>query len=845
VSGVVNFIMKKNFEGVDARAQHTWTDEGGGGSNFFSGVIGHNFFDERLNLTAAYEYNHQDRLTFRDRSYTYPGERVILISNPEDPGTFGDDDDPDIYDNVLATNVRYIDTNPAGSIYTGFGFDESPSTSGVAFLGNGDPFIDGEYAGGFFMIGGSGSLLDLFNDDLIPGVERHTFNVSGRYEASPVMTLFGEAKFVQTETGFYAQPSYEYGLFVTTDNPFIPENVITDPVYGAEAPGGFGDFILVARDNFDLGTQNYDVSRETVRIAGGAELKLSDTLRLEVSAVHGKAKQDLFAHNVRINERFLAATDVVLDDDGDPVCRSNLDPSAAPVGDVFGQFEFDPATFGTTFTPGPNSGCLPLNIFGDGVADPAAIDWINTEDESTSEITQDVVTAFVSGNSTQWFSLPAGPVSFVLGAEYRKEKSDYIPSDIELLAESLDISGFSTLGRGVRTRGLFDVREAFTEIQVPIVRDLPFAQSVELTGAYRWSDYSNMGETTTWNYGGKWHVNDWVMLRGTKARAVRAPNISDLFLGRTQTFSTFSDPCSVENLGDGENPALREENCAAALTALGVDPDTFINNSSEAVAGFISGNPDLEPETAETQTWGFVFTPQKFVRGLSVSVDYYDIEISDAIQSFTGQTIVNNCYDLPQPNAFCDLIERTDSGFNPGRIVSFEQLPQNIAVYTTRGYDFTVNYRLDPADFGITHDVGRFDFRLIGNVLKELTFNQGGTAAPTNSLGGIGAPELQITFDATWTWHDFALNYGLSYFDETRRFSRATMENEPDYVAPDQWYYPARELHDVQLRYTYDERFSVYGGVNNLTNQEPTWSDYFYPVGPQGRAFYVGLQGKF
>jgi iron complex outermembrane receptor protein len=873
VSGVVNFIMKRDFDGVDVRAQHTWTQEGGGGDNYFSAVVGHNFLDDRANLTAAYEYNNQDRLTYWDRSYTRPGQRVILFSNPEDPGSFaGGEDDPDIVDNVLLTDVRYYDTSPGGSVYTNF--FTAPTNSGVSFLGNGDPFVDGEYLGGAFMIGGSGSPLDLFNDDLIPGVERHAFNLSGNIEVSPTFRMSGEAKYVRTESAFYAQPSYEYGLFISEDNPYIPANVLADArmpygqadtiprdyfdtpddptddliiyeaFFGLPGPG-----VLVGRDNFDLGTQNYDVERETIRLAGGAEIDLTPTVRLNISAVHGTSTQVLAASNVRINERFLAATDVVIDPATDEaVCRSNLDPAAVPVGDIFATLPFDPSSFGSTFTPGPNSGCLPLNIFGEGVADPAAIDWINTESTSEAKITQDVLTAFVSGDSSQWFSLPAGPLSFVVGAEYRKEKSDSQPSPIEELAESLDVDGFSTLGRAVRTKGMFDVKEAFTEVSVPVVRDMPFAESIVLQGAYRWSDYSNMGRTDTWNYGARWQVNDWIMLRGTQARAVRAPNISDLFLGRSQTFASIADPCSSTNIDQGENPALREANCIAHFEALGLNIGDFENTSSDSTPGFISGNPNLEPETAETLTYGFVFTPQRFVPGLSISVDYYDIEIEDAIQSFTAQTIVNNCYDLPAGNAFCGLIDRLTGAPEPGRLSRFEQLPQNIATYTTRGIDFTANYRLDPTDFGIQRDIGRFDFRLVGNVLKELVYAQGGTAAPTNSLGAgqdSGAPELQITFDATWTWRQFAVNYGLSYFDETRRFGRSTMATETDLVAPDQWYFPARELHDVQVSYTYDDRFKVYGGVNNLTDQEPSWDSYNYPVSPQGRAFYVGVNATF
>jgi outer membrane receptor protein involved in Fe transport len=848
VSGVVNFILKKDFEGLDLNAQHTWTDDGGGGNDSVSVVAGKNFNDRRGNVTAAVEYSKQKRLKFSDRDYTRLGQRQILISNPEDPGTFGGDDDPAIFDNVLARNVRYIDSSPGGSIYTNFG--TATTTSGVSFLGNGDPFVDGEYAGGFFMLGGSGSLLDAFNDDLIPALERGSVSLNGRYEINDRLAVFGEAKFAQTKTGFTAQPSYDYGLFLSADNPFMPASVRAD----ASEPGGLIDDpegneipaagVLMARDNFDLGTQGYDIDRKTYRFAGGLEGSFNDNISFELSGVYGRAELDQKAYNVRINERFFAASDVVINPaNGQPTCRSNLDPTAAPYGDLFAQFPFEQSTFGSTFTPGANSGCVPLNVFGAGSPSQAAIDWVNTTATEKSKVEQIVFNGFVSGDTSDFFKLPAGALSFVVGAEYRKEKSDFRPDPIELLADSLEYP-ITTVGRASRTKGSFDVKEVFAELSVPILKDLPWAQELTLQGAFRYSDYSTSGGTSTWNFGGRWRASEWFMLRATSARAVRAPNINDLFRGRQQTFDGFSDPCSVENLGLGENPAVRAQNCTATLTALGVDPTTFINNSSESIGGFIQGNPDLKPEKADTFTAGVVLTPN-FAKGLSISVDYYDIEIRDAIQSFTPQTIVNNCYDLAQPNSFCDLISRSPEGTNPGRINSFLQIPGNLANYLTAGIDLTVRYNLDPADFGVERDIGKFRFSLIGNWLQELTFQQNETAAPTNDRGAQDAPEWQGSLDVTWLYKKLTVNYGFNYFNQTRRFSLATMRNEPDYVAADQFYYKARKVHDLQVRYEVLDDISVYAGGTNLTDEKPDFSEYTYPVSPLGRSFYVGLNAKF
>ena len=846
VSGVVNFILKKNFEGLDLRAQHSWTDAGGGGDDSVSVVAGKNFNDGRGNITASVDYSKLKRLRFSDRDYTREGQRQILISNPDDPGTFGDEDDPTLYDNVLARNVRYIDSSPGGSIYTNF--STATTTSGVSYLGNGDPFVDGQYAGGFFMIGGSGSLLDSYNDDLIPGLERYNFNLNGRYEINSRLAVFAEAKYAETKTGFTAQPSYDYGLFLSADNPYMPASVRAD----ASTPGGLIDDpdgnglpapgVLMARDNFDLGTQGYNIDRKTYRFAGGLEGSFNDHISFELSGVYGRSELEQEAYNVRINERFFAASDVVTDPvSGKAVCRSNLDPTAAPYGDLFAQFPFDQSTFGSTFTPGANSGCVPLNVFGAGSPSQAAIDWVNTTATDNTIIEQTVFNGFISGDTSDFFSLPAGAMAFVLGGEYRKEKSDYRPDAIELLADSLEYP-ITTVGRASRTKGSFDVKEVFAELSVPIFKDMRFAKELTLQGAYRYSDYSTSGGASTWNFGGKWRITEAFMLRATSARAVRAPNINNLFQGRQQTFAAFADPCSVENLGLGENPTLRAQNCATTLTALGVDPATYINNSSESTGGFIQGNLDLKPEKADTFTVGFVLTP---TRGLSISVDYYDIKIRDAIQSFTAQTIVNNCYDLSQPNAFCDLISRDPGGANPGRINSFLQIPGNLANYLTAGIDMTVRYDLNPADFGVEQDIGKFRFSLVGNWLNELTYQQNATAAPTNDRGAQDAPEWQGGLDVTWLYKKLTVNYGFNYFNQTRRFSLATMRNEPDYVQADQFYYKARKVHDLQVRYQVMDDIDVYAGGTNLGDEKPDFSDYTYPVSPLGRTFYVGLNAKF
>lgn len=830
VSGAVNFILKDDFDGVDIRAQTGVSGEGGGENHFIGVLAGRNILDGAANFTVGAEYSTTSRLGIEDRDYSSLAGRESLVANPNygQPGEFR---------RIFVRNARYIDTSPGGSVYTDLDFGDSHS--GVDFNGDGTPFRDGIFTDGFTMIGGDGSQLAAFGTDLVPDLDRLSLNGTFRVDITPKATFFGEFKWVNTQTQFQSQPSFDYGIFVDTDNPFMPESIRD----AALAPGGIANAIggvLVARDNFDLGFITRDVERNTYRGVVGFRGDLTDNLAYEVSMNYGRTNERNTEGNNRINERFFAAIDAVDEGrfrtgvaNGNIVCRSDLDPNAIPVGDYFSG-GFDGSTWGTTFTPGANSGCQPLNIFGDGVGSQAARDWILTESTTLNTVEQFVLNGFISGDTTGMFELPGGPVSYVLGAEYRREEARSQPSLLEAQAAILE-SDITWLGQSVPLKGAIEVKEVFGEIYLPLLRDMPFIQNLTVNGAYRYSDYSTAGGTEAWNAGVRWDVNSSIGFRSSLARAVRAPNISELFLPLSQTFASLSDPCDDSNFQAGDNPAVREANCRAALGFAPGAPYTFDNTTSSSVEGVIGGNPDLDSERANTFTAGVVLRPS-FVPGLSIALDYYDVELENAIQFFSAQAIVNKCYDLPQPNQFCDLITRDPSS---QFIDGFEQFGVNVANYKTSGYDLTVRYVIDPADWGIQRDIGRFGLALTANKLEELTFTEDPSdpLSVNETLGSAFVPEWQASLDASWEWRNLFVNYGFNWFDETRRF-----EGRPDdYIDPQYANYSARSTHDVQVRYTVNDRASVYGGVNNIGDQKPDRGLTDYPVGPLGRYFYLGL----
>ncbi len=821
VSGVVNFIMKKDFEGVSFRSQFGQSAESDAGNRRLSIVAGTNFAGDRGNVTGALEYNGDDRLQAVERDFAAGGSRSVFVRNPAELGG----DDPNVPDRIPISDIRFFDSSLAGAVDTDFDFvndyngDDTPWDPGTI------PFI-----APFYQQGGDGSPVDFFIGDLLPEEDRYTANVFANYELTDSMRVFGEAKYSRTEAYTESQPTFDFFLWMEGDYAFTPPNI---------AALTAGEPFLVSRDHFDLGIRGEDITRETTRVVLGIDGNLAPNIRYEASYVYGQTEVENKILNNRLNDRFAAALDAVIDPaTGQPVCRSDLDPGAAPFNLEWQGWgaDFTPTSgFAGSFTPGPNSGCVPVNILGQGAVSAEAAAWINTTSVATSKLTQDVFQAYLSGDTSNWFELPAGALGYAAGFEWREETSESTPP-IE------DQRGL-TFGNILEPEsGKYDVSEVFAEIDVPIFLDQPFAEVLSIDGAIRLSDYSTVGNTTTWKTGLVWSPIEDITFRATVAEATRAPNIGELFDPGGQNFQFINDPCDVTLLDDGT--AFRAGNCQQLLSSLGADPATFVDPNSATVAGTLAGNPDLDEEVADTTTVGIILRP-RFIENLTFAVDWYDIELENAINTALPQVAADLCVDLPTlDNQFCDLIDREQG---TGGIVNFTQQPVNVANFLTEGYDFTINYLLDPSGMGATRDYGLFNFRVIGNKLEELTFINLPGADPDPDLGesdpatGLLAPEWQIAFDLTWERGPLSVNYGLSWFDETQRYTLEQRENNPDIAAPEYLDYSARTVHDMQLRFDYGDSWQFFGGVNNLTDEKPDIGEVFFPVSAVGRFYYVGV----
>lgn len=804
VSGVVNFRLKRDFEGITARGQIGISQRGDGGNRYGAITAGTNFSEGRGNIAAAYEYNKEDRLNELRRS---------RLTNPRAAGLYRNQadlpDDPNIPDVIPYDDVRYADSARMGAVDVDFDFASD-------FEGNGRIYDRGlvlEESGGYAQ-GGSSTPVDGYQGDLFPGLERHLFNVLSRYEFSDAFTLFAEGKYVRTKAWTQQQPTFDFYLFQTPENPFMPDSIRDAIVPGAAAAyfedPDTPDGVLVTRDNFDLGINFEENRRETLRGVIGASGNFSERLKYEVSYVYGQTKTRTVTRGNRLEAEWQAAVDVVSDPDtGAPICRTMLDPD----------------------NPFPN--CVPYNIFGEYVSDPAAIDFVTTDSISRAKVTQHVFSGSISGDTGAFLELPGGPIGFAFGAEYRKESSRFDPDP--LIADGL------TWALPVQpARGSFNVKEVFAEINVPILKDVPGAHLLSVGGAIRLSDYSTIGGTTTWKVDGVYAPIRDVSFRATYSQAVRAPNIGELFAPASGSFNFIVDPCDTQELNNGSS--TREANCAAILSGLGIDPTTFSPSSDPSSTvftdGLSSGNPDLREETAKTWTAGVVLRP-RFLPGFSLSADWYDIKIKNAINTPEAEELTELCVDQPTiDNPFCPAITRDpDTGF----ITGFVSRPDNVAQFRTAGLDVTLAYRV------ATDTAGTFGVALTGNYLDRLEFVATPGADVNSNVGEADeyAPRYSATLDLTWQKGPLTIAYGINWFDKTRRFPTEYLTGDPDYADSKYLWVKEKWEHEIQVSYDVGERFGIYGGINNLFDAKPGFEYTSFPVSAMGRYFYMGATVSF
>lgn len=903
VSGVVNFILKRDYEGIGVNAQGGVSSRGDRGSYSINGVIGRNFADGRGNIAISGGYARSETLLFADRN----AQTGAFTGTP---GFATVDSDIqcslDSQGNPIPGSVANCDPNVRnasdGIPDTAF-FDVFPgATFGNASLGGAvlfacpaatatnaaqralvcAPFLTptGGRVADNYMFAPDGSLLrnnpaiDLrpFGGGvrggrgasgvegamLLPGLSRYNTTLLARYEFSPAVEVFFEGKYVNITANQTSTQPVALSLGGTTstfflDNPFLTPQARSTIQQALGTTSSTAGFSMIRFLN-DVGTRSEQHKRETWGLVGGlrGDISSSGNLRYEVALNWGRTETYYEAGGHFVSAKFNNAVNAVRNAQGDIVCRINADAS----------------------TTNDDASCRPINLFGEGAPlttpDGLAYARYTPFRDQWAEMLN--ATAFISGDTSGLFELPGGPIGFAVGVEYRKEDAFSAYDDITAAGRGT-LNSFADFAPPAITS-----KEIYGEIRIPLLADAPLAKelSIELSG--RASDYSNIAKKVyAYNAGVIYSPFDGVRLRAGYARSVRTPNLSDAYATRTETFANnLVDPCSQTVISQNPN---RTRNCAAAgvPTVLQLPDGTtqpWINTPSGGISGFNQGNPDLEPEVGKNLTIGGVFQP-RFLPGFSLSVDYYRIKINKAIAGLTGQTIINQCYDdtVGIDNVYCAAISRrttsdplTNATFSgqSGRNVSglpiipldivgpaFINQPFNYASFKASGIDAQMDYSYrfeNGVRVTLSGALSWVENREFFTSVADPTFSDrvhGELGDPIweGSLGvNVVAGPIDFDYDFRWIGKQAIATWETQHSHQGREPLNAD--------AFPVKYYPSIGYVDMQVGYTVDQKFRFHMGVDNVFDTLPPWgltgtgdASAIFPV--TGRYYYAGARFKF
>ena len=659
--------------------------------------------------------------------------------------------------------------------------------------------------------------------------ERYTMGAFGRYEVSDKAEVFAQLMFSDYKSVAQIAPS---GNFFSTpdincDNPLLgAQQRTTIGCTAADVTAGNRRTLYIGRRNVEGGGRQDTLGYESYRGVVGIRGELTPGWNYDVAAQFSRVNMSRVYLNDFSTTRLGRALDVV-SVGGVPTCRSVVN--------------------------GTDPSCVPYDIFISGGVTQAALDYVQIPLIQTGETTQQVVTAAVTGD-TGW-SLPtsSNTIQVAFGAEYRR---DYLGSTTDNAFATGDGAGQG--GPTIGVTGDADVSEVFGEIQIPLADGQAWAYSASIDAAYRRSEYENLG-TDTYKVGADYAPIEDIRFRASYSRAVRAPNVIELFAA--QGFGLFDADRDPSDATTGAVAA----NCIGTARHQ-VTSGQSTSGALDSPAGQYNllggGNPDLNPEEADTYTYGVVWTPS-FVPGFNLSVDYFDIQVDGLVSSVGALNTLNLCYGQNDAAA-CGRITRNAGGQLWVGTGVVQDLNNNIGGLATTGIDFNANYAFDWEDLGVAN-LGSVQLSFVGTLLNELITDTGlGTASSVYDCAGFFAnqcgtpnPEYRHRARATWlTPWDMDLSATWRHYGEVElavlNATTGTLNNGGTRLDR---YFDAENYLDLAATWQVMDTVTLRAGVNNVLDDNPQLS---YSVGttgngntyPQvydslGRYFFFGVTANF
>ena len=665
VAGVVNFIMKDDFEGVEINAsQETSLGDLDGDITTLSITMGGNFDDGRGNAVISMGYTNRQAVFQGDRDFS------SLTNWDPGPGNAADGFIAGGSSNIPGTRFRGATSSNFGAYGAG--------------LVAADPLCSGNTCSGFFNSGSGivpmrfGSPNDTYNyapsNYLQLPQERYNFSAFATYEVNQHLELYGRGVYANNVVDSQLAPT-PAGVTLTYDlaDPNIPAALLALMTNDPASNNGDGTAtVRTSRRYQEIGTRNSLRDTSSFQLVFGARGDINENWAYDVFANYSRSSiSQIQTGNISVSALQQAVT---CWDQSLPGC------SGVPYADLVN---------------GPNS------------LSQAGVDYISRTGAQIDNVELFQTVATVNGELPM-FQLPTAEYApaLVLGVEYREASAESIPDSVL----GPDVRGFNS---SLPVAGVVDVYEFFAEAEIPLITGKAMVESLSANLAFRTSEYNTVGNTETFAVGLGWQINDQIRLRGNFNRAVRAPNVNDLFAPFTNGFPGAGDPCSGGANGS-YSAATIDATCLAAGVPAGQLGAPFQGNAQmEALFG---GNTGLGAETADTYTIGAVIEPNA-IEGLTVQLDYYNIEIEDAISTVPLQTLLNECH-LTGIQASCDTLYPAGAA-TPSRNPATGEMgangfvpnlsPINVATLSVEGIDLRVDYSFAadviglPGDMAITY----------------------------------------------------------------------------------------------------------------------------------------------
>jgi len=805
VAGVVNVILKHDFQGLTLNLKGGKSDKGDDGDMEASMTFGANLADNKGNIMAHFSASQQGAVYAKNHGV--PTDMVGLALFTGDPNDLFTAKTPYYSSYTPLGNFTYY--NAAGTKLGSKGVDANGNP--VTLSTNG-PAGDG--------VGATGFNRQAYRYLAVP-VDRFLMATKGNYQVNDSNQVYFEGTFAHSRANSNIEPLPLASTSVFPDSGgVIPLtfNVNGTTVYNPYTPSwmqsaGATQYAFTRRMT-DMGPRTYQIDNDTYRVLLGAKGDLTSTWSYDLYSGYGVTKQSQYGTGQVNVVNMMEALQVVPGPNG-PQCYN-----AQAVA----------------------QGCVPLNLFGQGAVSAAAAAYISAPVTQDSQVTQRYVGGTLSGDVLK---LPAGPLGVALGYEWRSEASSTVWDQLTQL-------GLNAGNATPNTIGAFHVGEVFGEAHIPLLKNLPAIKDLDATLAVRASNYSTVGHTTSWNSGLDWAVNPTLRFRVTDSVSTRAPNISELYQGPEQTFPTgLVDPCVGIKAGDTSTlgkACLSDPGVAANVAANG--QFSITQADLQGVSGYVSGNPKLKSEQGNSITFGTVVTPKgiPLLDKFAFTADYYFINIRHAINTIDDQYALNQCYQQGNPT-YCSFITRFQTGSAANSIGALRYVNSgaaNTGGERTKGIDITVSYadRVGPgrlhADLAFTH-------------LMTLYVVPADGAAIETSKGDLGAATNRANLDLGYEYNNWTasarLNYiGASHLDKTWLAS--------DGFPTDSGKIGAVTYVNAQVVYKLGKA-QFYVGADNLFNHSypfiptsiagnttgtATAADVYDPI---GRRYYVGLRYKF